>query len=73
MAWGSNPGFMSNKPTHYLLAHSDFKGIEDLHSTEDIVMLLYPWIHFPSFKNLTGYEYKLRLQAYEYELRLSAD
>ena len=25
LAWGSNPGFMSNKPTHYLLDHGDFK------------------------------------------------
>ena len=24
LAWGSNPGFTSNKPTHYLLDHCDF-------------------------------------------------
>ena len=24
LAWGSNPGFSSNKPTHYLLDHGDF-------------------------------------------------
>ena len=30
LAWGSNPGFSSNKPTHYLLDHSDF--IEELNS-----------------------------------------
>ena len=32
LAWGSNPGFSSNKPTHYLLDHGDFKpltGLED--------------------------------------------
>ena len=25
LAWDSNPGFSSNKPTHYLLDHGDFK------------------------------------------------
>ena len=25
--WGSNPGFSSNKPTHYLLDHGDIKTI----------------------------------------------
>ena len=24
LAWGSNPGFMSHKPTHYLLDYGDF-------------------------------------------------
>ena len=24
LAWGSNPGFTSNKPTHYLLDYGDF-------------------------------------------------
>ena len=24
LAWGSNPGFTSNKPTYYLLGHGDF-------------------------------------------------
>ena len=24
LAWNSNPGFSSNKPTHYLLDHGDF-------------------------------------------------
>ena len=24
LAWGSNPGFSSDKPTHYLLGHGDF-------------------------------------------------
>ena len=24
LAWGSNPSFSSNKPTHYLLDHGDF-------------------------------------------------
>ena len=24
LTWGSNPGFSSNKPTHYLLDHGDF-------------------------------------------------
>ena len=27
LAWGSNPGFSSNKPTHYLLDHGDFDAI----------------------------------------------
>ena len=26
LAWDSNPGFSSNKPTHYLLDHGDFNG-----------------------------------------------
>ena len=26
LAWDSNPGFSSNKPTHYLLDHGDFIG-----------------------------------------------
>ena len=25
LAWGSNPGFTSNKPTHFLLDHGNFK------------------------------------------------
>ena len=25
LAWDSNPAFLSNKPTHYLLDHGDFK------------------------------------------------
>ena len=25
LTWGSNPGFSSNRPTHYLLDHGDFK------------------------------------------------
>ena len=25
LAWDSNPGFMSNKPTHYLLDYGDFQ------------------------------------------------
>ena len=27
LAWGSNPGFSSNKPTHFLLDHGDFAGL----------------------------------------------
>ena len=27
LAWGSNPGFSSNKPTHYLLDHGDIDNV----------------------------------------------
>ena len=31
VAWSSNPGFMSNKPTHYLLDHGDFISLINSH------------------------------------------
>ena len=31
LAWDSNPGFSSNKPTHYLLDHGDFSSLQNLY------------------------------------------
>ena len=38
LAWGSNPGFSSNKPTHYLLDHGDFKEARSFIKTESFTL-----------------------------------
>ena len=46
LAWHSNPGFSSNKPTHYLLDHGDFKALG-----------LLTWINGDPYINVTFLDY----------------
>ena len=62
---GSNPGFTSNKPIHYLLDHGDFRTLH-LHTTNTTVVWHYlmPFFLFPNSLNKLHprclHTYKLR-------------
>ena len=46
LAWDSNPGFSSNKPTHYLLDHGDFNCSSSKHliTSLDQLCMIYLYI-----------------------------
>ena len=45
LAWGSNSGFLPNKPTHYLLEHSDFKEYRSLSFISVSVFIFIALLH----------------------------
>ena len=61
LAWDSNPGFSSNKPTHYLLDHGDFNhstnhSISFL-SARNISIFLKLWIQMSRLMNQTHFKW----------------